>query len=411
MTRSLLVFNEIDGECLEAGTAYFTRRRSVLSTSFRYSRQYVNQPKAFALDPTLSLLTESHQVAGLPGSLADSAPDRWGRNLITKRAQALALEGGRTAPSLSEVDFLIAVSDTSRQGALRLKGSDTGHFLDPGHRVPKLIELPHLLRSADAIAADPDAMPAIRNLLDAGSASLGGARPKASVRDGDRLMIAKFPHRDDQWDVMAWEKVALDLAELSGIEVPASELIEIDGRHVLVMQRFDRRGPQRIGYISAMTLLAATDGEVRDYVEVAEALMENGSRTVRDLAQLWRRISFSVAIHNTDDHLRNHGLLRDGVSGWTLSPVFDINPNPTLAEDRTTGIGGARHWRDEPRGLLAYADVFGLSHADAAQIVREVVGAVSQWRRVAGSYSIPERERAVFAGVLDSVSERLSLTT
>ena len=409
MIGSLLVFNEIDGECLEAGTACFTRRRSVLSTSFRYTRRYVNQPRSFALDPGLSLLAESHQVAGLPGALADSAPDRWGRNLITKRAQALALESGQAAPSLSEVDFLIAVSDGSRQGALRLKSAHAGPFLDPGHQVAKLIELPRLLRSADAIAADPDEMPAIRALLDAGSASLGGARPKASVRDGDRLLIAKFPHRDDRWDVMAWEKVALDLAELSGIEVPTSELIEIDGRHVLTMQRFDRRGPQRIPYISAMTLLAAADGEVRDYVEVAESLAEHGSRTVKDLAQLWRRICFSVAIHNTDDHLRNHGLIR-GVSGWTLSPVFDVNPNPNLAEDRTTGIGGARNWRDEPRGLMAYADVFGLTHAAAAHIAQEVIDAVAQWRRLAGVSSIPERERAAFAGVLDSVGERLSLT-
>ena len=87
-------------------------------------------------------------------------------------------------------------------------------FQHPAPEVPKLIALPALLRAANTVAQDePDNLAAIKTLLDAGTGSLGGARPKASVRDDERLMIAKFPHHTDGWNVIAWEKTALDLAE------------------------------------------------------------------------------------------------------------------------------------------------------------------------------------------------------
>lgn len=157
-----------------------------------------------------------------PGSFSDCAPDRWGRNLIDKRRRALQRESDKRLPAATEVDYLVSVRDLTRQGNLRFSGVDGGQFLDPGHAVPKLVSLPKLLASSDKVAdGAEDDLAAVKALLDAGSGSLGGARPKASVHGDDgALLIAKFPHRDDEWNVMAWEKTALDLAEDATINTP-----------------------------------------------------------------------------------------------------------------------------------------------------------------------------------------------
>jgi serine/threonine-protein kinase HipA len=406
-----MVYVDIDGESVDVGTAYFTRRRGTSSTSFHYAPSYLSRKGAYPIDPALGLFAGPQQVDGLPGAFADCSPDRWGKNLVTKRQQALALQESRTPPSLGDVDFLVGVSDLTRQGALRFRLDADGPFLDPDLQVPKLVELPRLLRAADQVAeGGPDDLAAIKALLDAGSGSLGGARPKASVRDEERLLIAKFPHRGDEWDVMAWEKVALDLAEQAGIDVPGSALVQIDARHVLVLERFDRDGVRRRGYISAMTMIEGRDGDVRDYVELAETLAEHGATVRTDLHELWRRIAFSVAIHNTDDHLRNHGFLRE-VGGWVLSPVFDVNPNPIVSEERVTGIGGARGRTDELNGLMTYAETFDLSASDAQQILREVSDATADWRRVAASHGIGEAERHRFEPAFEGLREQIASIT
>jgi serine/threonine-protein kinase HipA len=273
-------------------------------------------------------------------------------------------------------------------------------FQHPAPDVPKLIALPALLHAADAVARDePDSLDAIKTLLDAGTGSLGGARPKASVRDDERLMIAKFPHHADGWNVIAWEKTALDLAEAAGIPVPRRQLVGIEGNPVLLLERFDREGPQRVGYLSAMTLLEAQDGQPHDYTEIAEVLPESSSSAVDDLRQLWRRIAFSVAIHNTDDHLRNHGFLRRG-SGWRLAPAFDINPNPELAAQRVTGVGGALRPADEVNALLLYAENFGLTDSQARTVLREVADAAENWGPIARRNGITQAEIARFEPTL-----------
>ena len=303
---------ELDGRTVLAGDAYFTFRRGRLTATFSYDRDYIASHGAYAVDPALRLTTGSWPLPhGLPGAFSDAAPDRWGRNLIARRLRADAGVQGKPAPALDDRDYLLGVSDETRQGALRFKTNTDDVFQHPAPDVPKLIALPSLLYAANAVSHDePDSMEAIKTLLDAGTGSLGGARPNASVRDGDRLMIAKFPHHADGWSVIPWEKTALDLAEAAGIPVPIRRLVGIEGSPVLLLDRFDREGAHRVGYISAMTLLEAQDGQPRDYTEIAEALPESSSAAVDDLRQLWRRIAFSIAIHNTDDHLRNHGFLR-----------------------------------------------------------------------------------------------------
>ena len=411
MSDTVFVAADLDGQTVEVGTAYFTRRNNVVSTSFRYDERYLSRAGAYTIDPVMPLSKGNHAPAGMPGAFADCSPDRWGKNLISKMVRIKAPRDGRTAPSVSDIDYLLGVSDLTRQGALRFRTERDGQFLDPGLTVPKIIELPKLLRAADAVARDADDMAAIKDLLDAGSGSLGGARPKASVRDGDRLLIAKFPHHNDDWDVTAWEKTALDLAERAGIETPPREITPVVGKAVLILQRFDRDRGRRLGYMSAMTMVAGRDGTPGDYLEVAETLTEFGSRTGDDLRQLWRRIAFSIAIHNTDDHLRNHGFLRDGSSGWRLSPVFDVNPNPDVSTQRVTGIGGAHKRDDELEGLMTYTDAFRVTAADAKQILREVLDATSDWQRVATNNGVAASELSRFTDTFEGLRGLLERLT
>ena len=390
---------QVDSHTITAGRLHSIVRRGRVASTFSYEPEYLADPRAYALEPALTLLGGTQPTPGaLPRCLQDAAPDRWGRNLIAKRHRAEASADGRVAAALDGRDYLLGVSDETRQGALRVSASAGGPYLAAGTEVPKLVSLPRLLRAADAVAAGDDDLGAVKALLDAGTGSLGGARPKASVRDGDRLMIAKFPHPADEWDVMAWEKVALDLAESAGIAVPRSSLVDVGGRSVLLVERFDRAAGGRVGYISVMTLLESDDGDARDYLDIADELPVHSSRATADLRELFRRVAFNIAVHNTDDHLRNHGLLREG-PGWRLSPAFDVNPNPEPAAIRVTMVGGASGPADEARALMRACEMFGLDRGGAAAIVREVVDAVRGWRSCAVSTGIRGAEVEQFSDV------------
>jgi serine/threonine-protein kinase HipA len=393
----ILTYLEIEGCTRVVGEAYFNFRRGRLTATFSYDRDYLGLRGAYAIDPVLRLTAGPWPLPqGLPGAFNDAATDRWGRNLIAKRLRAQASVEGRPTPNLDDRDYLLGVSDETRQGALRFKTDVDGEFQHPTPDVPKLIALPTLMHAADAVSRDePDNMEAIKTLLDAGTGSLGGARPKASVRDGDRLLIAKFPHYADGWSVIAWEKTALDLAEAAGIAVPNRRLVGVEGNPVLLLDRFDRQGTRRVGYVSAMTLLEAQDGQPRDYTEIADIIPENSSATTADLHQLWRRIAFSVAVHNTDDHLRNHGFLRHK-GGWRLAPAFDINPNPDIAAQRVTSIGGATNPADEVKALLLYSESFGLTDSQARVVLHEVADAAGDWEAAARRNGIAEAEISRF---------------
>lgn len=411
MNRSVDVYLNTPPADVLVGRAYFATSSRGVSTTFRYDDDYLaDRNAAFPLDPTLPLFTGQHAFAdGLPYCFTDCAPDRWGRNLIRKRLHALDADAGRTRCDVTEIDYLLGATDHTRQGALRFTAPNSGWevpFLADDADVPKLPELPRLMLAAERVELDEDDLGAVKELLDAGAGALGGARPKAPVRDGDRLLIAKFASSRDQRDKIAWEATALDLARRTGIRVPDRRLRRINGKAVLLLDRFDRADDgSRIPYLSAMTLLTARhgDSDAFDYIDLAEALTEQGDITVKqDLVELWRRVAFSVAIHNTDDHLRNHGFLR-GRAGWTLSPVFDVNPNPNTAKQRQIGIGTAHARDDEIDGLMASAAAFGLSHEQARQILGQVFAATEDWRQAAASNGIAERELTRMADAFDGL--------
>jgi len=390
------VYLDLGGIPQPVGQAWFTQRRGgPVTTVFAYSPDYLATPKSLSIDPALELVSGNQHINAIPGAFQDSSPDRWGRNLINKRHAASS--DGR-ARDLNEVDYLIRVSDRTRQGALRFARPGQTSFIDPDDRVPKLIHLPRLLQASQAIARNTDDLDAVKALLDAGSGSLGGARPKASVLDqNDQLYVAKFPHRDDDWDVMGWECVALDLADKAGITTPERELVPVSDSHrALLLRRFDRtEGGNRLPYISAMTALAASDGDWHDYSDIAQALTDIGANVNQDLHALYRRVTFSVAIHNTDDHLRNHGFLATG-GGWTLAPLFDVNPNPNPSAARVTGIAGSTTPDEEAAGLVHLAEACRLKPDQAHQIHSEVAAAVATWSDAANNRGIKPAEIARF---------------
>ena len=378
---------------LLAGRMHSHRRRGSESASFGYDDRYLADPDAYALDPALPLVTGTLQTAvghALFGAFSDSTPDRWGRNLI-QRAERARAKAAATAPrSMSEADLLLGVRDDLRQGALRFRLSNQVPFMaaeDSG--VPVLTDLPVLLAIAARAERDTAGYEDLQRLLRAGS-SLGGARPKAHVLGAaGRVAIAKFPSpSSDTWNVMAWEKVALDLARDGGLAVPDSQLIRIGDQHVLVIDRFDRRGAARIGYASAKTMLEAGNGDQRSYLEIAAVIEERSTAATAELRQLWRRMAFSILISNTDDHLRNHGFLHERGESWTLSPAFDLNPNPGAgAKYLSTSIDftGTRASIDTLMSVAAY---FRLATGDALAVLAEVTQAVARWRSVAKSHGL-----------------------
>lgn len=390
MSEYVRVEAEMEGASVFVGEAYFHVARSQLSTTFKYAGEYLESRSAFPIDPHLPLSTAPYSMPGLPGAFSDCAPDRWGRNLVAKQHRRLVADGAVRDRRLTEVDFLLGVSDSTRQGALRFRRSASGEYLSGGAHIPKTVSLPELQRSADEAADGSGA--AVKRLLDAGTGSLGGARPKASVAaDDGKLMIAKFSRPSDDWNVILWEKVALDLARFAGVNVPDARLMRIDERPVLLLDRFDRCGTRRVGYISMMTAADRADGEPADYVDVVEAVEDTSRRWRQDCRELFRRIALSCALHNTDDHLRNHGFLYSG-AGWELSPVFDLNPEPDLAVQRQTAVNGVTEAELEAEALLELAPLCHLSSSDARTILSEVTEAVGLWRECAVALSIPERE-------------------
>ena len=387
-------------------TVFTNLRRGVFTTTFRYTDEYIASPNAWAVGPGLALGAQSVSQ-GLPGPLADTAPDRWGRNLIDKRIRAQwsgedREHRGVAHRAITEVDYLLGVSDLTRQGALRYRVAGEESFLAADSNIPRLIDLPRLLNATERVDSGGEAeMQAIKDLLDAGSASLGGARPKTSVRTANRLLLAKFPHNTDSWNVMAWEATALDLAAAVGIAVPEHRLLLVNGRSVLLLDRFDRRGSARIPFISGMTLTGKFDGEAADYVEVAEAMSENCDRVATNLRELWMRIAFSVAINNTDDHLRNIGFLHAN-KGWSLAPLFDVNPNPNTHTARVTSIGWQTNPTSELASLLAVAPYFGLTETTCMQMWSHIQAGIANWSQVAKSNGIVAAEIEQFAPIFES---------
>jgi len=389
------------------GVLYAERIRGQETVSFEYDPAWLNErERKYKLDPDLSYYNGRQFVPldhAMFGLFSDSCPDRWGRKLMNRREAILAREENRRPEKLMETDYLLGVYDEARMGALRLKLDPEGPFVSADERLatPPWVKLRQLEAASLRFEEDEDGLSGrwLNELLAPGS-SLGGARPKATIVDEKgNLWIAKFPSKNDEYDSGAWEMVAHELAELCGLNVPdaRAERFSKNGTTFLV-KRFDRAGAQRIHFSSAMTLLGKTDGESAGYLELAEFIRSQGACPKEDLKELWRRIVFSMAITNTDDHLRNHGfLLRE--KGWVLSPAFDVNPTP-YGHELSLDVDGYSNEIDIG-ATIRTADYYGLTEEAAEQEAEQILKIVAKnWepeaRKLGLGRSQIERMEAAF---------------
>jgi serine/threonine-protein kinase HipA len=397
MDTECLVHVDLLGKPQLVGRLWTRVRNNNESATFEYDKKWLANPLRFALEPALVLGPGPFHTGNraMFGAIGDSAPDRWGRVLMRRAERRRAQLESQTPRTLREIDYLLMVDDEARQGALRFAFREGGPFLtEPGRKkIPPLLDLPRLLSATENVLSDKESDDDLRLLLAPGS-SLGGARPKASVRDRDgHLAIAKFPHEGDEINTVLWEAVALTLAGKARITIPEWRLEYIGKRPVLLLRRFDRFQKMRVPFLSAMSMLNAKDGEQRSYMEFVDVLRQYGAAPQEDMRMLWRRIVFGILISNTDDHLRNHGFIYPDSAGWRLSPAYDINPVPVDIRPRV--LSTAIDLDDSNASLnlaLTVAGYFELSLDEANTIVAELGAVVKTWRQVAAKLGLRAAE-------------------
>jgi len=388
------------------GKLYSTIVRGNEVFAFEYSDNWLKSKFAQVIDPDLGLYSGTQFLDDKKnnfGICLDSSPDRWGRVLMRRREAILARSEKRQARNLMESDFLLGVYDENRIGGLRFKLTEDGVFLnqDKSLAAPPITSLSELQKASLRLEEDEDITNEEHikwlNMLLAPGSSLGGARPKASIKDNDELWIAKFPSSKDSKDYGGWEMVVHILARSCEINVAEAKVKKFDSPyHTYLAKRFDRNKSERIHFASAMTMLGYTDGTNADfgvsYLEIAEFIINNGARVKEDLEELWKRIIFNISVSNTDDHLRNHGFILTE-KGWILSPAYDINPNEL-------GTGLSLNISDSDNSLefdlaLEVAENFRLKKDKSEEIINDIKSKVSKWKTVADKFGISKTEQAM----------------
>ena len=365
---------------------------------FAYGQEWLRHPSRFEVSPDL-VLAPGHQVRKPPTkddsrfflALADTEPDAWGRRVIA-RAHAKERKKDPTLKALTELDYLCAVDDFSRIGALRLC-DDKGDFLrtvEQGMRATApLLELEQMFAASRAVERSQESEQDLRYLMGKGT-SLGGMRPKCTVLNDDgTLALGKFPSMNDERSVTRGEVLALRLARQAGIETANARIVIVKGTPIAVISRFDRTIDHgRIAYLSAAALLQASRNEEHSYTEVVDAMRTACFEAKADAQQLWRRLVFNHLITNVDDHLHNLGFLYVGNGLWRLAPAFDLNPFPDKDRESKT-------WLSEDTGpitsvetLLEKAAYFHLAKAEALAVLADVHDVVTDWRSLAMSTEV-----------------------
>ncbi|MEX0732134.1 MAG: HipA domain-containing protein [Aquisalimonadaceae bacterium] len=380
------------------GQLVYVRQGRRENSAVAYDESWLANPDRFNISADLHLgLGYQSQKAASPhdsvfhGAIADTAPDAWGKRVIARDHAKRRKENPRLAP-LTEMDYLLAVDDFSRVGALRLRDGD-GRYLrtvEEGRRnTPPLIELGRIFQASQALERGEETLADLHYLLGKGT-SLGGMRPKCTVVDEDGwLAIGKFPSVGDMRSVTRGEVLALQLARRAGIEAADARVVQLDDVPVAVIRRFDRdETGGRIPYQSAATVLQASREEDHSYTEIADAIRSRGHAPIPDLQQLWRRLVFNLLITNVDDHLQNHGFLHLEKGLWRLAPAFDINPFPDKERESKTWLSEEEGPITDVHMLLARADYFALNADQAMAILADVHTAVSSWRPLALSPAV-----------------------
>ena len=424
--HKLMVFAHIGQQWLPCGQLQMTEEgANVLASDFAYGTRYGRRPDALEVDPVSLGLTRLDDVLGkrlLPannltlfGGVRDAAPDSWGRRVIESKLKV-------PANSLPETQYLLHAG-SDRVGALDIRRSIHD---GPSHGPNVSHNLGHLLEAADRIEEGLP-VPAHLEAIFVDGTALGGARPKATVRDDTGMLwLAKFSSRKDTFDVPGIECASLLLAQKVGLRVPALEVRNIGDRKVMLIQRFYRywSAPagvpaphvdllvtqpgggaveHRLAFVSGLTMLACDESEsvTKAYTDLAQAVRAHCHPSViqADNEELFKRMVYNVLVSNDDDHLRNHGFLFDPrIRGWRLSPLYDVLPRASYATERFLHLGVG------PQGRLATLDnalaahpMFTLSKAKAAQLIADVWKTVREWKVFFDGFGVSDDEIAKVA--------------
>jgi len=419
--QKLFVFAYIDTEWLPCGQLTLSEDgATLLASTFAYGLRYLLRPGALEVDPVSLSIRDKLAVRGkalfppnnLPsfGGIRDAAPDAWGRRVIESRLKV-------PANSLPESAYLVHAG-SQRVGALDIRASRDSSAT-PGFGSWSNLE--YLMEAAQRIDEGLPVPAALEEIFAEGSA-LGGARPKATVRDEERVLwLAKFPSRKDTLAVPVVETATLRLAAAAGLSVPQVRLLELGSRTVMLIRRFDRYwakagqdvplpeeflstapayglAEKRLGFVSALTLLACDemDSPTKSYGDLALAVRRYcHPRVIRENnRELFERLVFNILVNNDDDHLRNHGFVWDPrLPGWRLSPLYDVMPRASLAPERRLHLGVG------PQGRIATLDnafagreMFTLSAEAAADSIARIWRIVREWKVYFEDYRVPAEQ-------------------
>lgn len=378
---------------LHVGKLRFSYERGRQHSEFSYSPGWIGGGRGFAIAPDLPLGLapffassgrSGDQRESLPGVFQDAAPDAWGRMLMER------LHGA----GLSEFDMLTLTDDATRQGALRFCDAQGRVITGDSAPVPRLIDLEELRSIAAAIERRGEVSnAALRQMAGAGG-SIGGARPKANVMDAGQLWIAKFSSASDASPVERIEVATLQLAREVGLNAPEARLmLETTDSPIALIRRFDREGAARIPYMSARTALQRHGAEQGAYTELAGFIQQHSDDPRADLTELWMRIVFTVLVTNTDDHLKNHGFVYAGDGQWSLSQLFDVNPQPERHRLLKTAIIEGEAFEAAVDRALEASEFFSLPLAEAKQragiMARQIQ---STWQKTMRRYGVSGRD-------------------
>ena len=411
--RTLFIYADFDWleKPLLVGELGYELLRGSDSYSFKYDNSWLRQYGSLFLSADINNYPGwqyTQPERDIFGCFSDALPDRWGRLLLNRREQIIAAEEKRPVHKLSSFDYLMGIEDISRMGGFRFKVSQDGGFIncEESLRIAPLTDIRTLVAASMEIekSEELNRLPEkkwLQQLVHPGT-SLGGARPKAVVvNDEGRLCVAKFPSRNDDYDVGLWEHHSHLLAKEAGVIAAQTSVVDTGRKyHTFLSKRFDRSADgRRKHFASAMTLLGLTDGcdakTGNGYLDIVDFILQNCCDVENNLRQLYRRVAFNIAIGNSDDHFRNHGFLLTP-KGWTLSPAYDMNP--TLNEYQALMINSSTNQADL-NILLDSSKEYMIGRKEAEAIIDEVKSGVSQWKPVANRLGISKREMAVYEQV------------
>jgi len=379
------------------------------SYSYVYGRSYRDRNDAISLAPDLMPLGTNaftgRRAGALPGPIRDASPDAWGRYVAEYR---------HGTARLNELDLLLQ-GDGDRIGALAFSASATEY-----HPIePPAVSLSALEAAARGVQEGARLPPQLLDALLHGT-SIGGARPKAKIQIDGRQWIAKFSSTTDQYRVVRWESASLTLAHAAGIKVATHRLEQVNGRDVLLVERFDRAGTgatvHRQLMLSALTLLDLDDTEatLASYPDFSEVLLRHAADANADRSELFRRMTFNILIGNEDDHAKNHACFWDG-ERLRLTPAYDIVPQRRVgAEGRqamVVGTHGSGGRESTLVNALSSAARFGLDEDEAADIAQNVLHTIQeQWEQRFLDAGIPAHEISALRGtsVLSPVAVNMS---